>query len=40
VRPDMKVVLFDDWGRPEERLDGATKILRTLARIAEPAKAA
>src|SRR5229473_3363291 len=40
VRPDMKVVFFDDWGRPEDRLDGATKILRTLARIAEPAKAA
>ncbi len=40
VRPDMKVVFFDEWERPEQRLDGATRILRNLARIAEPAEAA
>ncbi len=40
VRPDMKVVFFDDWERPEERLKGATTILRDLARLAQPAKAA
>ena len=40
VRPDMKVVFFDDWERPEERLKGATAILRDLARLAQPAKAA
>jgi transcription-repair coupling factor (superfamily II helicase) len=40
VRPDMKVVLFDDWEKPEERLTGATAILRRLVAIAERAKAA
>ncbi len=41
VRPDMKVVFFDEWETPEERLKGATGILRTLAGIAEKgAKAA
>jgi transcription-repair coupling factor (superfamily II helicase) len=40
VRPDMKVVFFDEWETPERRLDGATKILRNLARLAAPAKAA
>jgi transcription-repair coupling factor (superfamily II helicase) len=40
VRPDMKVVLFEDWERPEQRLEGAAKILRDLVRIAERAKAA
>jgi transcription-repair coupling factor (superfamily II helicase) len=40
VRPDMKVVLFDDWERPEERLKGTTAILRHIAAIAEQAKAA
>ena len=40
VRPDMKVVLFDDWERPEQRLKGATAILRRLVAIAERAKAA
>jgi transcription-repair coupling factor (superfamily II helicase) len=40
VRPDMKVVFFEEWDRPEERLDGAAKILRDLARLAAPAKAA
>ena len=40
VRPDMKVVFFDDWERPENRLKGATQILRRLVAIAGPAKAA
>jgi transcription-repair coupling factor (superfamily II helicase) len=40
VRPDMKVVLFEDWEQPEERLAGAAAILRDLVRIAERAKAA
>jgi transcription-repair coupling factor (superfamily II helicase) len=40
VRPDMKVVLFEDWERPEQRLAGAAAILRDLVRIAERAKAA
>jgi transcription-repair coupling factor (superfamily II helicase) len=41
VRPDMKVVFFDEWETPEARLKGATGILRALVRIAEKgAKAA
>jgi transcription-repair coupling factor (superfamily II helicase) len=40
VRPDMKVVFFDDWERPDDRLKGATAILRRLVGIAERAKAA
>ena len=40
VRPDMKVVFFDEWDTPTERLKGATAILRTLVSIAERAKAA
>jgi transcription-repair coupling factor (superfamily II helicase) len=40
VRPDMKVVFFDEWETPVERLKGTTAILRTLAKIAERAKAA
>ena len=37
----MKVVFFDEWETAEERLKGATQILRTLAGIAEKgAKAA
>ncbi|MEZ5787819.1 MAG: transcription-repair coupling factor [Xanthobacteraceae bacterium] len=40
VRPDMKVVLFDDWEEPAQRLKGATAILRKLVAIAEQAKAA
>src|SRR5262245_10982353 len=40
VRPDMKVVFFDEWDAPSERLKGATVILRSLASIAERAKAA
>jgi transcription-repair coupling factor (superfamily II helicase) len=40
VRPDMKVVLFDDWPRPETRLDGAARILRRLVRLVDHDKAA
>jgi transcription-repair coupling factor (superfamily II helicase) len=40
VRPDMKVVFFDEWDSPPERLKGATEILRSLVAIAERAKAA
>ena len=40
VRPDMKVVFFQDWETPEERLAGTTEILRQLASLAETKKAA
>ncbi len=40
VRPDQKVVFFDEWDNAEARLRGATGILRTLVGIAERAKAA
>ena len=41
VRPDMKVVFFEEWETPAARLKGAAGILRTLAGIAEKgAKAA
>jgi transcription-repair coupling factor (superfamily II helicase) len=40
VRPDMKVVFFDNWERPEDRLKGATAILRDLVGLAQRAKAA
>ncbi len=41
VRPDMKVVFFDEWETSDERLKGAAGILRTLVGIAEQgAKAA
>jgi transcription-repair coupling factor (superfamily II helicase) len=40
VRPDMKVVFFEDWERPEQRLKGTAAILRSLVGLAEPAKAA
>jgi transcription-repair coupling factor (superfamily II helicase) len=40
VRPDMKVVFFQDWETPEERLKGTTDILRQLAQLAEQKKAA
>jgi transcription-repair coupling factor (superfamily II helicase) len=40
VRPDMKVVFFDDWEEPEQRLKGAATILRKLVQLAAPAKAA
>jgi transcription-repair coupling factor (superfamily II helicase) len=40
VRPDMKVVFFDEWDAPAARLKGAAGILRTLVGIAERAKRA
>jgi transcription-repair coupling factor (superfamily II helicase) len=40
VRPDMKVVFFGTWHSPEQRLKGAANILRSLVRLAQPAKAA
>jgi len=40
VRPDMKVVFFQDWETAEERLAGTTEILRQLANLAENRKAA
>jgi len=40
VRPDMKVVFFDEWDTPQERLKGATEILRVLAGLAERGKKA
>jgi transcription-repair coupling factor (superfamily II helicase) len=40
VRPDMKVVFFDDWEEPEARLRGTAEILRSLVQLAQPAKAA
>jgi len=40
VRPDMKVVFFDDWEEPEPRLRGTLAILRNLVALAQPAKAA
>ena len=40
LRPDMKLVLFADWETPEQRLAGATRILRRLVTLAEQARAA
>ena len=40
IRPDQKVVFFEDWPRPEQRLKGTAAILRKLAGIAAQAKAA
>ncbi|MGN6410987.1 MAG: transcription-repair coupling factor [Nitrobacter sp.] len=40
VRPDMKVVFFQNWETPEERLIGTTEIMRQLANLAEDRKAA
>src|SRR5207237_7827823 len=40
VRPDMKVVFFQDWETPAERLAGTTEILRQLANLAANKKAA
>jgi transcription-repair coupling factor (superfamily II helicase) len=40
VRPDMKLVLFDAWEEPSDRLKGTTAILRRLVAIAQQAKAA
>jgi transcription-repair coupling factor (superfamily II helicase) len=35
VRPDQKVVFFDEWDTPKARLKGAAGILRALVEIAE-----
>ncbi|HYY36623.1 MAG TPA: transcription-repair coupling factor, partial [Xanthobacteraceae bacterium] len=40
VRPDMKVVFFDDWENAKVRLRGTAAILRNLVTLAQPAKAA
>jgi transcription-repair coupling factor (superfamily II helicase) len=40
VRPDQKLVLFEHWERPEDRLKGTAALLRQLVRLAEQAKAA
>ncbi|MEA2883953.1 MAG: hypothetical protein QOH32_3209, partial [Bradyrhizobium sp.] len=40
VRPDMKVVFFQEWETPEARLMGTTEIMRQLASLAEDRKAA
>ncbi|HUI12233.1 MAG TPA: transcription-repair coupling factor [Xanthobacteraceae bacterium] len=40
VRPDMKVVFFDEWETPQERIKGATEILRALAGLAEKGRKA
>ncbi|KAB2877846.1 MAG: transcription-repair coupling factor [Pseudorhodoplanes sp.] len=40
VRPDQRVVLFEEWEQPEDRLAGTDAILRDLVRIAQPARAA
>ena len=40
VRPDQKVVFFADWEKSVDRLKGTAAILRKLASIGEPAKAA
>ncbi len=36
----QKLVFLDDWEKPDERLKGATAIVRRLATVAEQAKAA
>jgi transcription-repair coupling factor (superfamily II helicase) len=36
----MKVVFFQEWKTPEERLIGTTEVLRQLANLAEDRKAA
>ncbi|MBN9582576.1 MAG: transcription-repair coupling factor [Afipia sp.] len=40
VRPDMKVVFFQEWKTPDERIEGTTTVLRDLANLAEGKKAA
>ncbi len=40
VRPDMKVVFLQTWETPDERLAGATEVVRQLASLAEGRKAA
>ena len=40
IRPDQKVVFFEDWPGPQDRLKGTAAVLRKLASIAEQAQAA
>ncbi len=40
VRPDMKVVFFQEWETADARVEGTTTILRDLANLAEGKKAA
>jgi transcription-repair coupling factor (superfamily II helicase) len=40
VRPDQKLVVFNDWEQPAARLKGTAAVLRRLVGIAERAKAA
>jgi transcription-repair coupling factor (superfamily II helicase) len=40
VRPDMKIVFFDEWDMPKARLKGATGILRALSEIAKKGRRA
>jgi len=40
IRPDQKVVWFNDWQNVDARLEGAKKLLENLIKIAEQAKAA
>jgi transcription-repair coupling factor (superfamily II helicase) len=40
VRPDMKVVFFDEWEKPKSRLKGAAGILRALTALVEKGKKA
>ena len=40
VRPDMKVVFFEEWTSLDHRVKGATDILRQLANLAEKKQAA
>jgi transcription-repair coupling factor (superfamily II helicase) len=36
----QQLVFFEDWPRPQDRLEGTAAVLRRLASIAEQAKAA
>jgi transcription-repair coupling factor (superfamily II helicase) len=40
VRPDLEVVFFEVWERPDARLKGTAKILRSLVNLAQSKKAA
>jgi transcription-repair coupling factor (superfamily II helicase) len=40
LRPDHKLVFKRDWETPPERLAGTYRLMRTLAEMAAPAKAA
>ena len=40
IRPDQKVVWFNDWENVEERLEGTKELLENLVKIAEQRKAA